>query len=141
MKQALLIGSAAFLLSGCIGDILNTKPEVRGLEGAAPIQTLTNPTSPTDVTLRPGGKLVVRIASNPTTGYYWSQVAGNEAIVALISEGFLADPVPDGVAGSGGTQEFTFDAIRKGRTEIVLSYKRHESDVADTLNLKVKVIE
>jgi predicted secreted protein len=45
------------------------------------------------------------------------------------------------MVGTGGTQEFTFNAIRKGRTEIVLSYQRHESDVADTLNLKVKVIE
>jgi predicted secreted protein len=102
---------------------------------------LTDPASPTDVTLRPDGKLVVRLTSNPTTGYYWSQISGDGSIVALISEGYLADPAPAGMVGTGGTQEFTFNAIRKGRTEIVLSYQRHESDVADTLNLKVKVIE
>ncbi len=137
---ALMIGGLT--VSACNPDILNTKPEVRGLKGAAPVQTLTNPADGTDITLRPGGQLVLRLASNPTTGYYWHLLdTGTDAVIALQSEAYIADPAPEGVAGSGGIQVFVFDAARAGHATMVMSYQRDQNDVADSLQLKVKIIE
>jgi len=133
--------AAAFGVAGCIGDVMNTKPEVKGLQGAAPVQTLNNPIDGTDITMRPGGKMVMRLESNPTTGYYWQQIAGDAGIVEQISEGYLADPTPVGLVGSGGVQEFTYAANAVGKTSLTFSYQRSAEDVAETLNLKVKVIK
>jgi len=132
---------AAAAVTGCYSDMMNTKPEVKGLAGAAPVQTLTSPASGSNATLRPGGLLIVRVASNPTTGYQWQQVAGDPSVVKMVSDGYLADPAPDGVVGSGGVQVLSFEGVAKGKTTLTLSYQRSSEDVAETLNLSIKVIE
>lgn len=129
------------LLTGCIPDVYNTKPEVRGLAGAAPVQTLFEPTTNAQATLRPGGKLVVELQSNPTTGYYWSQTSGETGVLAFLTDDYVADPAPEGVVGSGGRQVITFEAVAPGRTTLVLSYQRSPQDVAETRSIKIKVIE
>ncbi len=128
-------------LAGCIPDVMNTKPEVKGLAGAAPVQTLLEPENNTDITLRPGGQLVLRLESNPTTGYYWVHTGGEAAIAAQISDDYIADPAPEGVVGSGGMQEITYSGVAKGKTTIALSYQRGPEDVFEVRNIKVKVIE
>ena len=141
MKHLIALTLGASLLAACIPDIMNTKPEVRGLEGAAPVQTFTDPESGTSVTLRPGGKLNLKLDSNPTTGYYWYLKDIDASLVDQISEGYFADPAPEGTAGSGGHQMFVFEALATGKADLVLSYERSPQDVAETLKLKIKVIE
>ena len=141
MKHLIALTLGASLLAACIPDIMNTKPEVRGLEGAAPVQTFTDPESGTTVTLRPGGELNLKLDSNPTTGYYWYLKDIDASLVDQISEGYFADPAPEGIAGSGGHQMFVFEALATGKADLVLSYERSPQDVAETLKLKIKVIE
>ncbi|MDJ0920263.1 MAG: protease inhibitor I42 family protein [Henriciella sp.] len=133
-----LLAAAVLSLSACAQDVLNTQPEVRGLEGAAPVQTLTNPSTGTDINIRRGGTVVVRLESNPTTGYFWYLLDGtDESIITLVSEDYVADPAPEGLVGSGGMQVFTFEGAGRGSTVLNLSYQRHEADVAETLMLNV----
>ncbi|MFN3213171.1 MAG: protease inhibitor I42 family protein [Henriciella sp.] len=141
MKSTIAILSSVFLLSACIPDIMNTKPEVRGLEGAAPVQTFTDPESGTEVTLRPGGKLNLKLDSNPTTGYYWYLKDIDASKVDQLSDDYFADPAPEGITGSGGHQMFVFEALSTGKSNLVLSYERSPQDVAETLKLKIKVVE
>ncbi len=141
MRQAFAIAVGLGLLTACIPDIMNTAPEVKGLEGAAPVQTFTDPASGTDITLRPGGKLNLKLDSNPTTGYYWSLKDIDASQVDQLSEGYFADPAPEGITGSGGHQMFVFEALAPGRSDLVLSYERSPQDVAETLRLKIKVRE
>lgn len=141
MKHLIALTLGASLLAACIPDIMNTKPEVRGLEGAAPVQTFTDPESGTTVTLRPGGELNLKLDSNPTTGYYWYLKDIDASLVDQISEGYFADPAPEGMVGSGGHQVFVFEALATGKADLVLSYERSPQDVAETLKLKIKVIE
>ena len=141
MKKLLAIVLGLGLVSACVPDILNTAPEVKGLEGAAPVQTFTDPASGTDVTLRPGGKLNLKLDSNPTTGYYWYLKDIDASKLDQLSEGYFADPAPEGITGSGGHQMFVFEALAPGRSDLVLSYERSPQDVAETLRLKIKVIE
>lgn len=141
MKQLLALALGAGLLAACIPDIMNTQPEVRGLEGAAPVQTFTDPQSGTTVTLRPGGKLNLKLDSNPTTGYYWYLKDIDASLVDQLSDDYFADPAPEGITGSGGHQMFVFEALRTGKADLKLSYERSPQDVADTLTLKIKVVE
>ena len=129
------------LMTACVPDILNTQPEVRGLEGAAPVQTFTDPSSGTEITLRPEGKLNLKLDSNPTTGYYWRLKDIDAARVDQLSEDYYADPAPEGIVGSGGHQLFVFEALATGRSNLVLSYERSPEDVAETLTLKIRVID
>lgn len=138
---AIAMLAAGFTLSACIPDVMNTKPEVKGLAGAAPVQTLFEPASQTEATLRPDGQLVIRLESNPTTGYYWVQTAGDDAVITQVSDDYVADPAPEGVVGSGGMQEFVYTGVAKGKTTVTLSYQRGPEDVFETRKIKVKVIE
>lgn len=128
-------------LSGCAMDVLNTKPEVRGLEGAAAVQTLNNPATGTDITLRPGGQLHINLEANATTGYFWTIISQDEGVLKTLSENYVADPAPEGLVGSGGTMKFVFEALSKGRSDLELSYQRSPQDVAETLKFKIKVTE
>lgn len=141
MRQALLILAAGAVLAACVPDIMNTKPEVRGLEGAAPVQTLTDPRSETDATLRPGGELRIKLDSNPTTGYFWELDFPETGPLELISSDYIADPAPEGLVGSGGHQLFVFKAVQKGRVSANFSYQRSPADIAEQKTIKVTVIE
>lgn len=141
MKKLAFILMASSLLVACIPDVMNTKPEVRGLAGAAPVQTLTNPVSGTDATLRPDGILRIVLQSNPTTGYYWVAETGDAGIVVVVSDDYVADPAPEGIVGSGGVQALVFKGMSKGKATILLSYQRSERDVAETKTIHVNVID
>lgn len=141
MRHLIALMLGAGLVSACIPDIMNTQPEVRGLEGAAPVQTFTDPESGTTVTLRPGGKLNLKLDSNPTTGYYWYLKDIDASQVDQLSEDYFADPAPEGITGSGGHQMFVFEALATGRSDLKLSYERSPQDVAESLTLKIKVVE
>lgn len=141
MKSVIAALIGGLLVSACIPDIMNTKPEVRGLEGAAPVQTFTDPASGTDITLRPGGKLNLKLDSNPTTGYFWYLKDIDASQIDHLTDDYKADPAPEGVVGSGGHQLFVFEALSTGNSNLVLSYERSPQDVAETLTLKIKVVE
>lgn len=141
MKHLIFVVAATSLVAACIPDVMNTKPEVRGLAGAAPVQTLTDPASGADATLRPGGVLKVIFKSNPTTGYYWQLQNSDDAAVALVTEDYIADPAPEGLVGSGGHQVFVLEGLSKGRASLVFNYQRAESDQVDRRRVDVKVIE
>ena len=142
MKRLILGAGLAVLAAGCAQDVLNTKPEVRGLEGAAPMQTLNEPQTGISVTLRPGGKATVRLASNPSTGYYWQgELSGNMAAAALISDDYQSDPHPDGMVGVGGTQSFVIEGRAKGKATLTLHYQRSPEDRVETKTLKINVME
>ena len=141
MKHTLTLVAAVTLFAACVPDIMNTEPEVKGLEGAAPVQTLTDPESGTNVTLRPEGKLELKLDSNPTTGYFWYVKDIDASKIDQLSDDYRADPAPEGLVGSGGHQLFVFEALATGKSTLKLSYERSPQDVAETLTLKIKVVE
>lgn len=141
MKALIALGLSIGLLTACVPDILNTEPEVRGLEGAAPVQTFTDPASGTDITLRPGGQLRLKLDSNPTTGYFWYLKDIDASQVDQLSDEYIADPAPEGMVGGGGHQLFVFEALSTGRSKLVLSHQRHAEDVVETITLNIKVRE
>ncbi|MEM1037508.1 MAG: protease inhibitor I42 family protein [Pseudomonadota bacterium] len=139
MKRGLVgLGLSAFLVAGCAQDVLNTQPEVRGLEGTAAMQTLVGPETGTEVNLRVGGQVRIELSANVTTGYLWEITEQDENALKLVSSEYLADPAPTGLVGSGGTRVFVFEAVSNMNSDLELTYQRSPQDVADVVVLKVK---
>jgi inhibitor of cysteine peptidase len=84
-------------------------------------------------------EFVIAVDSNPTTGYDW-EVSYDDNMLSLAEEEYSPDKEP-GLLGAGGTQYFTFKALKKGDTEITLTYKRSwETDYAEqkVFNVNIK---
>jgi len=69
-----------------------------------------------------GEEFFVAMASNPTTGYTWSQTIADGKILAY--EGNVYQPPSNGLIGAGGQQLFIYHANRSGSTTITLNYAR-----------------
>jgi inhibitor of cysteine peptidase len=87
--------------------------------------TITDADNGKPVQLAVGQQLVVKLGSNPTTGYGWSITQpGTPQLVALGEPVYEQDPGSQGMAGAGGTQAFTFNAEAAGETTLTLAYAR-----------------
>ncbi len=78
-------------------------------------------------TLQLGGKFSSEMESNPTTGFEWRLARPlDEKIIKLADKTFIPrdNPGPRPVAGAGGKEIWTFEAVGRGTTEISLEYVR-----------------
>jgi len=64
----------------------------------------------------------VSLESNPTTGYKWE--ADFDADYLELQGEEYTTHIKEQIVGAGGTEIFTFKALKRGETEIVFSYKR-----------------
>ena len=91
-------------------------------------QTLEDADDGTDVTLRTGDELVVKLEVQGGTGYSWQVVDDANGTLELQGEPTTeqADEAEDGAAIVGGveTQVFTFEAVESGTGTLNLEYKR-----------------
>lgn len=157
-------GSALLLAGACVQktppDVPTPPAESSASRPAAPAtsdsavadgRTLTlvyrdgDPEPRRAVELAPGTQLVVRLASNPTTGYRW-QLTGVPAVLASEGEA-VYEPSPRVESeplrtGAGGTEVFTFRAARAGSGSLAFRYLRPwETGVtpARTLDVEIRV--
>ncbi|MEM6900840.1 MAG: protease inhibitor I42 family protein [Pseudomonadota bacterium] len=103
------------------------------------IRSIVDPETGTSFELELGEGIELVLESNPTTGYYWYITGTEGASIELLDEGYLADPAPEGLTGSGGRQKFTFGTTAPGETMFELSYQRNPEDVFETLTLDFRV--
>ena len=113
MKKLLILVAviAIFLATGCAsGDKPYTNP-------AQTISTSVNQ------------EFIITLASNPTTGYGW-QASYDETMVELVEARYEIpamekhERVKQGIVGGSGVEYFQFKALKAGKTEITLVYKR-----------------
>ncbi|MEN6391696.1 MAG: protease inhibitor I42 family protein [Syntrophomonas sp.] len=91
-----------------------------------------------------GKSFVLSLASNPTTGFEWTlSDAMDKSIVSMVNHDYKSDSAPEGMTGVGGTDYWTFKALKNGTTEIKLVYARPWESVqpVKTFTLKVTVGE
>ena len=80
--------------------------------------------------LKVGDNFVIRLKSNPTTGYSWSYVDDESGIVKKVSNEYERDQANGNLVGSGGIEVWTFKAIKKGSLILKFQYARPwEKDV------------
>ena len=84
-------------------------------------------------------EFVIALDSNPTTGYNW-EADYDESTLILVEEKYSPDEKAEGLVGAGGTQYFQFKALKTGKTEITLTYKRSwETGFAEQKVFKVDI--
>jgi len=88
-----------------------------------PAVTLTEQNNGKTVEVETGQKVVVRLASNPTTGYQWS-VQGDRAPLAIVKSDYSPSSPNRQMPGAGGVQTIRFVAKSAGKVELRLEYRR-----------------
>ena len=110
MKKFLILVTVAViatcLVAGCVGEV----------------KTYTD--SGQAISIGVNQQFVIALGSNPTTGYSWQESYG-EAIVELVEKTYkLGEAAKQGVVGAGGVEYFRFKALKTGKAEITMVYKR-----------------
>ncbi len=95
------------------------------------------------IELQTGQVLVISLDSNPTTGYSWTVIHVDPAILAQQGEPeYQQTPSQETLVGAGGTETYRFKAVGTGQTILTLGYWRSfEPDVApiNTYTLQVNI--
>ena len=72
--------------------------------------------------LRAGDVVTIRLPENPTTGFSWNTTLSSG--IMLLNSTYIRDPVPAGVAGSGGTHVWTLLLKQSGTQTFHGVYKQ-----------------
>ena len=84
-------------------------------------------------------EFVIALDSNPTTGYDW-EASFDDNMLSVVEKKYNPGEKAPGLVGAGGTQYFRFKALRKGSTEITVTYKRSwETDYAEQKVFQVDI--
>jgi inhibitor of cysteine peptidase len=116
----------AFLLAGLLVGCPEARIATQTMNEeihANSLVTIGDSDSGKTITVPKGDKVIVRLASNPTTGYQWQIRSLDQEYLMLVGEP-MYDPSKTDRIGSGGTQVFTFITLKPGKTMLVLDYKR-----------------
>jgi predicted secreted protein len=100
-----------------------------------PDQTFT-PTGGSTIKVDLGKPFVVKLKSNPTTGYSWATV-GSTGTVKFLDSKYA--PPKGNAAGAPGEQLLTFRATRPGSTKLNLRYRRPFAPTDDPKSLSFTV--
>jgi len=94
--------------------------------------TVTTAQSGTSVELAAGQTLLVRLPSNPTTGYRWVYVEPKDAVLRVDGpSSYEAAPSAGNIAGAGGTEIWKLAPLKAGQQQLRFEYRRPwEQDVA-----------
>lgn len=89
------------------------------------------------VELRQGQALTIRLQGNPSTGYTWVAEETEGAILRQVGE-ITFEPASD-LHGAPGTFTQRFEAVARGQTDLVLTYRRpwEEGKPARTFSVRV----
>lgn len=95
------------------------------------------------VRLRSGQDLVVRLGSNPSTGYRWQVEEVDEAILKQVGMAQYEPAAPDDapLLGQPGQETMRFQAASAGQTRLLLAYRRPwEDDAAVEKTFMLEVV-
>jgi inhibitor of cysteine peptidase len=112
--KAIFAWIAGLALTGCTTSRLSEHP-----------RTLTEEEDGRRIAMQVGETLVVRLPSNPSTGYGWVNSSSGETTLRREIDGtYQPGPRPEGVVGSGGTEVWQFRVIHVGRESLRFEYQR-----------------
>jgi inhibitor of cysteine peptidase len=103
------------------------------------VRVFSDPGKPVEMTA--GGKFVLVLDSNRTTGYHWERSAPEDTAIVKFTGTEYREP-ETALIGAGGKEVLSFEAAGKGTTDISLKYVRPwEKDVppAKTVTFRVTV--
>lgn len=114
---------AAFLLFLPSGFLITAQTSA-GTAAFGPSKlTLTDVDNGKDIDLAAGSTLVVKLPSNPSTGYTWT-LAGDPSPLKLQKTIFHRNPKDDNAVGAPGTETFQLSAKSAGMAMLTIVYRR-----------------
>lgn len=131
MKRWLLAVGLALLLNGCAPSLFPVEMPV----------TASLSDSGGTASLVPYQPLVVRLPTNPSTGYVWSYAVAGDDVLRLDTVTGEA-PAPDGMVGVPGLEVWSFRAQGTGTAVLTYVYARPSEKnalPAKTFTLRVEV--
>jgi len=97
-------------------------------------KTLTEKNNGDSFSLEINDVINIKLISNPTTGYRWVLIEEIDgSIISLIDSEFIQSKKDKELVGTGGYEIFSFKAIPKGKTSIILNYERPWEDEVEPL--------
>lgn len=94
-----------------------------------------------EIRLRTGETLTVRLDSNPTTGYSWQVMEIDNTVLGQEGDPeYKADPGSGGLAGAGGEETTRFKALGAGKTTLTLGYMRPWEDLPPIETFRIQVV-
>ena len=100
--------------------------------------TLTRADNSTEVTVRLGEQVVIRLTEKPTTGFRWAVDHGDEAVVALQDSTYIR--VAGAKLGGDGQRVWTFEAQHRGTVQLQLKlWRAWEGDTSVQERFKVTI--
>lgn len=86
-------------------------------------------------------KIIIRLPSNPTTGYSWENMTNNEEMVYEYKEQeYSENPDCHGRVGCGGYDLFYLKAKKSGKVKLFFIYKRpFETNIEDKFSLHLLI--
>jgi inhibitor of cysteine peptidase len=85
------------------------------------VKEYTSPNQPIEATV--GEQFAIYLDSNPTTGYKW-EASFDQAALKLVKNEYKQNEAKPGMVGVGGIEQFMFQTLKAGDTQIKLTYKR-----------------
>jgi len=102
--------------------------------------SLTQSDNQRNIKMNAGDRLEIALEGNPTTGYVWEKVEGDNAILSPQGD-YKYTPAEPLLVGSGGKFAFTFLGAATGKTKLRIIYHRtFEKNVAPAKTFEIKVI-
>jgi len=96
-----------------------------------------------EVRVGSGGSFTVKLGSNPTTGFTWTEMAeiADKAVLAQIDHRLV--PADFKMIGAPAIEVWTFMALKEGRTSVDMEYSRpwqggEKKEWTFRLNVKVE---
>ena len=116
------------LLDGERREIASPQPQVlrrSEREFVGDPVTVTEADAGRPIGLRVGQELVVKLASQPSTGYGWTPRSAAEPVLApLAAPVYVRGEAAGGMVGVAGTQVWRFAAFRGGAQALAFDYRR-----------------
>ena len=107
----------------------------------ASVVTISDKDNGTDIDLPQGATLLVKLSSNPSTGYSWA-VKGDPSPLKLEKTSVKKGKQSSKKVGAPGVQELRFDATSAGMASLTLEYRRpweYTASPAKTFSVRVNV--
>lgn len=117
VKVTLAVLFIAVLLAGCAPAVTPPAPTPEPTPAPEP-STYSNSGQP--ITVPVGVRFTISVSSNPSTGYSW-EAGFDQSLLKLVKR---YTPSSSGMIGASGVENFEFEGMRPGNTDIYLNYKR-----------------
>ncbi len=124
---------------------IHITPSGKSLSSKKPNKIVLNNVPDEDITVYEGDEIIIRLNSNPSTGFVWKLNVESEfnGILSLSDDKFIAVKT-NNLVGAGGVSEFTVKALLPGEATIKGNYirpwmKYDDEETESSVQYKIKV--